>query len=101
LPERAGQAELLAGALTPPAIVNGKVFLGTIDGEVHCLAASSGDRIWSVRVGEPILFQPAVARGRVYATTQGGNLFCLETGDPNDDGWFMWGGGPDHNGLPE
>jgi outer membrane protein assembly factor BamB len=100
LQERPGPEELLDGALTPPALVNGKVFLGTIDGNVCCLSAWSGELIWSVRVGEPILFQPAVAGGRVYATTQAGSLFCLETGDPGDDGWLMWGGGPDHNGLP-
>jgi outer membrane protein assembly factor BamB len=101
LHERPGQAELLDGLLTPPALVNSKVFLGTLDGEVVCLGAWSGDLLWSVRVGEPVLFQPAVARGRVYATTQAGNLFCLETGDPDDDGWLMWGAGPDHNGRTE
>jgi outer membrane protein assembly factor BamB len=99
LNERAGQSELLDGLLTPPAIVNGKVFLGTIDGRVCCLSAWSGDLLWCAQVGEPVLFQPAVAGGRVYATTQKGNLFCLETGDPGDDGWYMWGAGPDHNGL--
>ncbi|HKB36880.1 MAG TPA: PQQ-binding-like beta-propeller repeat protein [Gemmataceae bacterium] len=99
-PGHEGQAELLDGLLTPPAIVNGKVFLGTLDGEVCCLSAWSGDLLWSAWVGEPVLFQPAVARGRVYATTQTGSLFCLETGDPGDDGWLMWGAGPDHNGLP-
>jgi len=99
--QREGQTEVLDGMLTPPAIVNGKVFLGTLDGELFCLSAWSGDVIWSVHVGEPILFQPAVANGRVYATTQAGNLFCLETGDPNDDGWLMWGAGPHHNGLLE
>jgi hypothetical protein len=52
-----------------------------------------------VRLGEPVVFQPAVARGRVYAATHAGNLFCLETGDPDDDGWLMWGAGPDHNGV--
>ena len=66
-----------------------------------CLSAWTGERIWSVQVGEPVLFQPAVARGRVYAATQAGSLFCLETGDLNDDGWLMWGAGPDHNGRPE
>jgi outer membrane protein assembly factor BamB len=90
---------LLDSRLTPPSIANGKVFVGTIDGEICCLSAWSGDLLWSVRVGEPILFQPAVARGRVYAPTLAGNLFCLETGDPDDDGWLMWGAGPDHNGL--
>jgi outer membrane protein assembly factor BamB len=97
--ERADQAELLDGMLTPPAIVNGKVFVGTVEGEVCCLSAWSGDLLWSVRVGEPIIFQPSVARGGVYVSTQRGSLFCLETGDPGDDGWLMWGGGADHNGL--
>jgi outer membrane protein assembly factor BamB len=100
LHERPG-GELLDSLLTPPVLVNGKVFLGTLDGEVYCLSAGTGDVLWSVRVGEPILFQPAVACGRVYATTQGGSLFCLETGDPGDDGWLMWGAGPDHNGRPD
>jgi outer membrane protein assembly factor BamB len=80
--------------------VNGKVFLGTLDGEVCCLSAGAGDFLWSVRVGEPVLFQPVVARGRVYATTQAGSLFCLETGDPGDDGWLLWGANAAHNGLP-
>jgi outer membrane protein assembly factor BamB len=101
LGQREDKSELLDSTLTPPALVNGKVFLGTLDGEIVCLSALSGDVIWSVRVGEPILFQPAVAHGRVYATTQKGNLFCLETGDLGDDGWLMWGGGPHHNGVLE
>jgi outer membrane protein assembly factor BamB len=99
LRERDARTELLDGLLTPPVLVNGKVFVGTLDGEVWCLSAWSGDVLWSVRVGEAILFQPAVAGGRVFVTTQVGSLFGLETGDPNDDGWFMWGAGPDHNGL--
>jgi outer membrane protein assembly factor BamB len=99
LRERLAGQELLDALLTPPAIVNDKLFLGTFDGEVCCLSAWSGDLIWSVRVGEPILFQPAVAGGRVFVPTQTGSLYCLETGDANDDGWLMWGAGPDHNGL--
>jgi outer membrane protein assembly factor BamB len=97
--EHPEQPELLDSTLTPPATVNGKIFLGTLDGDVFCLGAESGEVIWSVNVGEPILCQVAVARGRVYAATQAGHLFCLETGDPADDGWLMWGAGPDHNGL--
>jgi outer membrane protein assembly factor BamB len=86
LEEHQGQAEVLDGLLTPPVVVNGKVFLGTLDGAVCCLSAWSGDLIWSVRFREPIVFQPAVARGRVYAATHAGHLFCLETGDPAADG---------------
>ncbi|HXG10279.1 MAG TPA: PQQ-binding-like beta-propeller repeat protein [Gemmataceae bacterium] len=92
-------AELLDSVLTPPALVNNKVFVGTIDGEVYCLSAGTGEVLWSVRLGEPIVFQPAVARGRVYVSTSKGSLFCLETGDPKDDGWLMWGATAGHNGL--
>jgi hypothetical protein len=36
--------------------------------------------------------------GRVYVGTGRGSVFCLETGDPRDDGWTMWGGNARHNG---
>jgi Ca-activated chloride channel family protein len=84
---------------TPPALVNGKVFVGTTSGEVICLAADSGKVLWSVNVGAQILFQPAVAKGRVYVSTNTGGLFCLETGDAKDDGWLMWGANATHNGT--
>jgi hypothetical protein len=51
--------------------------------------------------GEPIVIQPEIVHGRDFGTSQAGSLFCLETGDPADDGWLMWGRGPDHNGLLE
>ena len=66
-----------------------------------CLSADSGELIWRASIGEAIAFQPAVAKGRVYISTQQGSLFCLETGDPKDDGWLMWGATTDHNGLAE
>jgi outer membrane protein assembly factor BamB len=94
------KAELLDNVLTPPAVVNGKLFLGTTDGRVLCLSAATGETLWSVSIGEPVLLQPAVAGGRVYVPTAVGSLFCLETGDAADDGWLMWGASAAHNGLP-
>ncbi len=92
------QEELLDSTLTPPAVVNNRLFLGTVHGELHCLAAGSGEPLWSTQVGEPVVFQPAIAGGRVYLGTESGSLICLETGDPGDDGWLMWGADAAHNG---
>jgi Ca-activated chloride channel family protein len=92
------EQELLDSPLTPPAIVNNKLFFGSVHGAIHCLAADTGTELWSCPVGEPVIFQPAVAGGRVYAATDSGSLFCVATGDPNDDGWQMWGADAAHNG---
>jgi outer membrane protein assembly factor BamB len=91
---------VLDSVLTPPALVNGKVFVGTTFGEVQCRSAKTGELLWSAEVGEPIAFQPAVAGGRVYVSTSTGRLYCLETGDDKDDGWLMWGANAAHNSVP-
>lgn len=97
--EAPAEEELLDSLLTPPALVNGKAFFGTIDGRVFCLDGECGETLWSVEIGEPVIFQPAVARGRVYVPTASGSLFALETGDDKDDGWNMWGATAAHNGV--
>jgi outer membrane protein assembly factor BamB len=93
------ESELLDFFLTPPCLVNGKVFVASRHGEVYSFAADSGEQLWHVHIGEPIAFQPAVANGRVYVATETGWLYCLETGDSSDDGWLMWGATARHNGL--
>jgi outer membrane protein assembly factor BamB len=96
-PQAEGE-DLLDSPLTPPSIANGKLFFGTVHGDVHCLSAETGTSLWSVPIGEPIVFQPAVVAGRVYIGTDAGILISLETGDEADDGWQMWGADAAHNG---
>ena len=86
------QSPLADRTLTPPALVNGKLFVCTAFGHVLCLSAESGALLWSVNVGEPIVFQPAVSGGRVYVGTQAGSVWAIDTGDRSDDSWKMWGG---------
>jgi outer membrane protein assembly factor BamB len=97
--DRHDEAEALDNMLTPPAVVNGKLFVGTILGEVCCLSAEVGEVLWRDALDAPVIFQPAVVGGRVYAATGAGTLFAIETGDPRDDGWPMWGGSAAHNGT--
>jgi len=95
------KAPLVDAALTPPAIVNGKLFIGTTAGQVICMNADSGEELWRATIGEPVLFQPAVAYGRVFVGTSTGRVYCIETGDSSDHGWMMWGANPGHNGRVE
>lgn len=96
------EAEVLLDAtISPPALLNHKVFLGTGYGEVICLSAATGELVWKATVGGSIVFQPAVAEGRVYVSTESGMLCCIETGDPHDDGWLMWGANAAHSGAPQ
>ncbi len=97
---REERQEVLDHVVTPPAQANGKLFVGTLKGEICCLSAESGEELWRANVGEPVIFQPSVVAGHVYAGTANGSLFCLETGDARDDGWHMWGGDAHHNGWP-
>jgi outer membrane protein assembly factor BamB len=97
-PNKDGKPVVDSG-LTPPAVVNGKLFIGTRRGEIICLSAETGKELWRATVGEPIVFQPAVANGRVYVSSSCGTLFCIETGDRTDHGWLMWGGNAQHNGM--
>lgn len=86
--------------LAPPALVNGRLFVATLYGEVACLEARTGEPLWTVKAQESFAFQPVVAKGRVYLPTESGRLYCVETGDPADDGWYMWGADAEHTGTP-
>jgi outer membrane protein assembly factor BamB len=97
--DKKDKGPLLDSVLTPPALVNDKVFVGTTFGEVQCRSAKTGELLWSAAIGEPVVFQPAVVKGRVYVSTNSGSLYCLETGDDKDDGWLMWGANAAHNGA--
>jgi outer membrane protein assembly factor BamB len=85
-------------ALTPPAVANGRVYAGSRDGRVLSWDAGTGALRWAVAVGAPVAWQPVVSGGWVYAGLASGEIVGFATGDPGDDGWPMWGGGPGHNG---
>ncbi len=57
--------ELLDSVLTPPALVNDKVFVSTALGEAQCLSTKTGAVLWTVSVGEPPVFLPTVVQGRI------------------------------------
>jgi outer membrane protein assembly factor BamB len=77
---------------TSPAVVNGVVYVGTIDGGVYAVDASSGTKLWNISTGniveEHYGSSPAVSDGIVYIGTDGSGVFALNA----STGAKIWNG---------
>ncbi|MEN6548502.1 MAG: PQQ-binding-like beta-propeller repeat protein [Armatimonadia bacterium] len=49
-----------------PAVVQGRVYVGTALGKVVCLAAETGEKQWEAQTGGAVTSSPAVAEGKVF-----------------------------------
>lgn len=58
-----------------PAVANGLVYVGSTDGNLYALNASTGQTVWSYPAGE-INSSPAVANGLVYVSA--GSMYALD-----------------------
>ena len=67
-----------------PAVADDLVVVGSDDGSVYALDASSGTTRWKRATGGPVRSSPAIAEGAVYVGSNDGNLhaFDLATGEP-------------------
>ena len=70
-----------------PAVVDGRVYVGSDDGYLYCLNAttttSEGLLIWKYQTGGPVKSSPTVIDGQVFFGSDDGYLYCLNatTGD--------------------
>lgn len=77
-----------------PALVNGKVYVGSRDGYVYSLNSSNGGLIWKYKLGDYLRGEgwglpdssPAVADGRVYIGSGDNCTYCLDA----STGSFVW-----------
>ena len=61
-----------------PAIVNGKVYIGSWDNNIYCLNADTGASIWNYTTGSYIYSSSlVVADGKVYVGSDDNNLYCF------------------------
>jgi parallel beta-helix repeat protein len=61
-----------------PAVVSGRVYVGSEDGKVYCLDAYTGAHIWNYTTGSYAYSSPAVVGGRVYVGSEDGKVYCLD-----------------------
>ncbi|HEX4682917.1 MAG TPA: PQQ-binding-like beta-propeller repeat protein [Gemmatimonadaceae bacterium] len=64
--------------VSSPAIVPGKVIIGSGDGFVYAVSPSSGGVLWKAKTGGRVRGTPAVADGIVYAGSFDGRLYALD-----------------------
>ena len=60
-----------------PAVVDGIVYVGSDDGNVYAINATTGAKVWSFSTGGEVQSSPAVVNGRVYVGSNNGFLYAL------------------------
>ncbi len=61
-----------------PVVVDGRVYVGTMGGELLCIDAFTGQRVWSYPTGGPVESSPAVWDGRVYVGSDDLYVHCVD-----------------------
>jgi outer membrane protein assembly factor BamB len=69
-----------------PVVASGAVYVGSVDGSLYALNASSGALLWSFAAGASIEQSPAVANGVVYVGSNGDNVYALNA----SSGALLW-----------
>ncbi len=67
---------------SPPAVVNGIAYVGSDDGYVYALNASTGSQIWNCSLGHISYSTPAVADGYLFVGSHDHYNIMNSTGDP-------------------
>ena len=70
--------------VTSPAIAEGVVYIGSLDGHLHAIDQETGQEIWKFKSRMPIASSPAVAGPTLYFVSSTGALAAIDvkTGQP-------------------
>ena len=60
-----------------PAVVDGTVYFGSVDGNIYALDAVTGEQRWAYKTGSWVVSSPIVVDGVVYCGSNDGNLYAL------------------------
>ena len=76
-------SSIFLGKLSPsPCVINGKVYVGSLDGNIYCIDAETGEKRWSYQTKGVIQSSPIVVGNNLYIGSADHNLYCInaETG---------------------
>jgi outer membrane protein assembly factor BamB len=60
-----------------PAVVDGRVYVGSNDGRFYVLDEATGQKVWEFEAGAPLSASPAIAQGKIVIGSQDGKLYCF------------------------
>jgi outer membrane protein assembly factor BamB/HEAT repeat protein len=63
-----------------PIVKDGLLFVGDLDGTIHCLDAATGAQVWKHETNEPIWGSLLLAGDRLYVGNVGGTMTVLRAG---------------------
>jgi outer membrane protein assembly factor BamB len=74
-----------------PTVVDGTVYVGSDDGNVYALDASSGTEEWSFTTGGQVASAPTVVDGTVYVGSTDNNVYALDAATGNEEWSYSTG----------
>jgi outer membrane protein assembly factor BamB len=74
-----------------PAVVDGKVYFGSGDGNVYAVDAKSGLLQWKFPTGDVVHASPAVANGTLYIGSWDGCMYAIDA-ESGQQKWIFRGG---------
>lgn len=66
--------------VSSPLVYNGRVYLASETGRVQCLDQSSGEILWSRKIGKTFWASPVAGDGMVYLLDEAGEMIVLSDG---------------------
>ena len=79
--------------LSSPTVSGGYVYVGsqylgssTPNNKLHCLNATTGDKVWDYPTGDGVTSSPAVSVGYVYVGSDDNKVYCLNAAT----GAYVW-----------
>lgn len=76
-PKLRWQFEAHSDIVSPPALADGRLYAGSVDGILHVVDLATGKEAWQFNVGSRIQTTPTVADGVVYVTGNDGVLHAI------------------------
>lgn len=69
-----------------PNIVNGKLYIGSLDRKFYCFDMMNGNILWNYTINGRITGSSAVGNGKVFFGSQDSTFYCLDA----DNGSLIW-----------